>query len=331
MRQFEAIPGLLLPMLQAGISLKTKSGGFTEPVDLGIDSPSEVWIHPLAVEAYLGVPPLQNGRVSDLATTVARGFPRFMRTNSLQLDRDSSADYDILFPIPPSTLSQLEEARAGGNPMFQMTLRIAGVFRHTLQSETTGGVPYIVPFVADKVPVVPHDSTDPYLVVERSRWIESILPHLGFGQWIIYEIPAENFEGSAQVDTYLNNAVRQFSAGEWKLAIAAARDVVETLKRELSAETNPAFGDRYGSAGKKMQAVADSYRQLVSGMLEFEGALKSLFAAGAHPERPEEYVDRPDAEMAVWTALVLRRYVGMRLRSSRTQNTARSGSSTSTT
>lgn len=317
LRQFDAIPDSFAPVLQVGISLKTSTGGFSESTDVGHDGPSQVRVEPLSIEATLSCPPTREGNVPAPSAIVAYGRPRSMRASTLQLDGGWSADYDLLFPLSPSVLSMVEEVRAGGNPEFGVTLRIAGLFRHSFSTGTPGAVPFLVPFVVDDVRVVPHDSTASRLEIEKSRWIERILPGLGVGKWMLYEIPVEYFEGSAQVDTYLNNAVRQFVAGEWKLAMAAARDVVESLERELSAEANPAFGDRYGSPGKKTREVAESYRDLVEAMLAYQAALKSLLAAGSHPERPEELVERPEAEMAVWTALALRRYVGMRLRQSR--------------
>lgn len=320
-RQFEAAADSFTPVLRAGISLRAKSGGTGESVDLGHEGPSEVRVEVLTVDAYLGLNPEGPGRMP-ATPPIARGFPQTMRTSTLQLNADWSAQYDLLFPLNPSTVSQIEENRAGGDAVFGITLRIAGVFRHIFPNPTPGGIPFLVPFVANEVHVFPHDSDGHRLEVGKSRWVERILPGLGMGKWMIYEIPVESFEGSAQVDTYLNNAVRQFVAGEWKLSMAAARDVVETLERELSADANPAFGDRFGSAEEKTRAVAGAYRDLVAAMLSYQSALKSLLAAGSHPERPEEFVDRPDAEMAVWTAMVLRRYVAMRLRQVRTPETS---------
>ena len=318
LRQFDSVEDSWTPILSVGISLKTSTGGFSESVDVGHDGPSDVRVEPLSIDAYLSYPPTAQGNVPSAGTVLAHGTPRSMRASTLQLDSGQPAQYDLLFPLNPSVLSQLEEVRGGNSPTFGVTLRIAGVFRHTFpQGGTPGGLPFLVPFVVDDVRVVPHDSQDPKLEVEKSRRIERILPGLGVGKWMIYEIPVENFEGSAQVDTYLKNAVNQFVAGEWKLAMAASRDVVETLERELSAEANSAFGDRFGSAEKKTRAVAESYRDLVEAMLSYQSALKSLLAAGSHPERPEQLVERPEAEMAVWTALALRRYVGMRLRQAR--------------
>ena len=134
---------------------------------------------------------------------------------------------------------------------------------------------------------------------------------------MLYEVPVENFDGAAQVDVYLQNAVKQFLAGEYKLSVAASRDVVETLERELGANANPAFGDRFGSADRKVKKLAEAFGELTQAMLAYQGAVKSLLAAGSHPERPDELVERPDAEMALWVALTLRRYVGMRLRTTR--------------
>lgn len=244
------------------------------------------------------------------------GSARSLRTSNVVLNAEYDVGFELDFAIPPMALNLMEEARAGGEPRFSIAVRYAGLARYDLP-DNASGVPYLSPFVADELWVVSHDSNSHRLTIDRSRWVEKILPGLGFGNWMVYEVPVENFEGSAQVDVYLHNAVKQFLSGEYKLSIAASRDVVETLERELGGNANPAFGDRFGSADKKMRKVADAYGQLTEAMLGFQSALKSLLAAGAHPERPDEYVERPDAEMALWVALSLRRYVGMRLRTTR--------------
>lgn len=303
-----AQPSSFAPMLSLSIDLKVSRGGSGEVVSVTIpDSASGVQVIPLSIEAHLFWDPVVQ-TPTDWSKHLAVGFPASMKTSTLHLDQGCPASYQFLFPLSPSLLSQLEEGRAGGNVSFAVSLRIAGeVILPNIR----------VPIVADRVVVLRSGVQQAVHEIERSKWIDTILPELGTGKWIVYEVPVENFDGVAQVDTYLQNAYKQYLAHEWKLCMAASRDVVESLERELSAAANPAYRDRFGSADKKMRLLVDSYGDLVEAMLSFQSASKSLLAAGAHPERPEELVERPDAELALWIALSLRRYAGLRLRTSK--------------
>lgn len=312
----EGVADAPTPILRASISLKAGLGGMGDQIPTGYDGTSKILVVPISIEAALYWAPEGPGRVR-AGGLIARGAPASLRSSNIEIEANWAAQYEIDFPLTPGMLSLIEELRSGGPPTFGITLRIGGVLQILAESPKPGAPPPVVPFVADRVWVTPMTTTDHELPIERSRWVEKILPQLGFGSWLVYEVPLENFDGVAQVDTYLANALKQFASGEWKLSMAASRDVVETLERELEANANPAFGDRYGSAEKKIRAVTDAYRDLVEAMLSYQASVKSLLAAGSHPERPEELVDRPDAEMALWVALSLRRYVGMRLRATR--------------
>lgn len=317
LRNFEPRVGGPIPVLTANVSVQVNGsgGGFGE-VRIANPAAKRVVFEILHVEsalAWVTDPRMSGGLLPSLSTGRLRTF----RTTTLELNANYWVHLEFDFPIPPIVLSEIEEFRSGGDPKFLIDVRFAGLARYEFDQPTPGGVPFLSPFVAEDLRVVAHDSGSAILEIEKGRWIERVLPGLGFGRWMIYEVPAENFEGSAQVDVYLNNAVKQFLAGEYKLSIAASRDVVETLERELGANANPAFGDRFGSSDKKFRKVTDAFAELTQSMLAYQSALKSLLATGAHPERPDELVERPDAEMALWLALSLRRYVGMRLRSAR--------------
>jgi hypothetical protein len=248
---------------------------------------------------------------------VAKGYARTLRTSNLMLNADYPVEFEFL--LQPTVLEELEDARAGNEPVFGIQVSLGGIARYEFGrgDYPPGKLPYVVPFSTEDLEVVSHDERSHAQTIERSKWVEKLLPGLGFGNWMIYEVPVENFEGSAQVDVYLRNAVKQFLTGEYKLSITASRDVVETLERALGANSNLAFGNRFGSADEKARKVTGAYGDLVQAMLVYQGAVKSLLAAGAHPERPDELVERPDAEMALSVALALRRYVGMRLRAAR--------------
>ena len=321
LRNFEPRDGGLIPVLTANVSAQVNgSGGGSGEVRIVNTEANRVIFEILQVEsalAWVSDPTASAGLLPSLAIGRLRTF----RISTLELNANYWVDMELDFPVPPILLSEIEALRTGADPRFAIEVRFAGLARYEFAAPTAGASPFLSPFVADDIKVVTHDTRSQILEIEKGRWIERILPGLGFGRWMIYEVPVENFEGAAQVDVYLNNAIKQFLAGEYKLSIAASRDVVETLERELGANANPAFGDRFGSADKKFRKVTDAFAELTQSMLAYQSAAKSLLAAGAHPERPDELVERPDAEMALWVALSLRRYVGMRLRSTRPPTT----------
>jgi hypothetical protein len=315
---FEAREGAFVPILTAAVAVKVNGSGSGSQLRLLHRDASTVYFDLLHVEARLLWVSDERKTTSSLPL-IAMGGPRSLRTSNLVLNADYSVELELDFMLSPVLLEELEEARAGGEPRFSIEVRLAGMVRYEFQAKDPASTkqPSIWPFVAEDLNVIQHGTRSHVLVIERSRWIEKLLPSLGFGSWMLYEVPVENFEGAAQVDVYLRNAVQQFLAGEYKLSIAASRDVVETLERELGADANPAFGDKFGSAEEKFRKVTDAFTELTQAMGNYQATLKSLLAAGAHPERPDELVERPDAEMALWVALALRRYVGMRLRTTR--------------
>lgn len=317
LKNFEPRAGGLIPILAANVSVQVSaSGGGSGEIRIVNTTAKTVVFDILQVESaleWVSDPRVSVGQLPPLAIGRLRTF----QVSALELNANYWVDLELDFPVPPILLSTLEELRSGADPRFMIEIRFAGLARYEFETPAPGVGPFLSPFVVGDLPVVAHDTGSPILEIEKGRWIERVLPGLGFGRWMLYEVPLENFEGVAQVDVYLSNAMKQFLAGEYKLSIAASRDVVETLERELGANANPAFGDRFGSADKKFRKVTDSFTELTQSMLAYQSATKSLLAAGAHPERPDELIERPDAEMALWVALSLRRYVGMRLRSTR--------------
>jgi hypothetical protein len=318
LKSFDTGNSGFMPVLSAVVQVKVSTSGGGSNTQIERTDAKSVQFVVLQADAWLRWAANSHWTLGKMPL-LAKGYARTLRTSNLMLNADYPVEFEFEFPLQPTVLEELEDARAGNEPVFGIQVRFGGIARY----EFEGGnyppekLPYIVPFSTEDLEVVSHDDRLHALTVERSKWVEKLLPGLGFGNWMIYEVPVENFESSAQVDVYLRNAVKQFLSGEYKLSIAASRDVVETLERELGGNANSAFGDRFGSADKKIRKVTDAFGDLAQAMLAYQAAVKSLLAAGAHPERPEELVERPDAEMALSVALALRRYVGMRLRTTR--------------
>lgn len=301
-----------VPMLDVLVEIEAHSWGGGESVRTVYEKGDEVALTPLFIDAFLGWNPAPDAAGENWPQYVARGFARSTRTNPLRVDAEPPTQIELMFPIPLATLSQMEETREE-KPRIGVWVRLAGVVQRKPAGQSSAHP--VEPFQIT-IPIWRSDARGQPLEIERSKWVDEVLPGLGVGSWTVFEIPTAAFDGSAQVDEYVRNAVTQFHHHEWKLCVAACRDVVEALEPELRAQVNTAFGGRGGSASKKARALSVSYADLMEAMQTFQAASKSLLAAGAHPERPDQLIERPDAEFALWIAIALRRYVGMRLRGS---------------
>jgi hypothetical protein len=236
LKSFQARGAGLIPVLTAVIEVNASSSGGSESVQIVNRGAKTVFFNLLHLDSTLYWASAESrGKIPSALPFLAVGRARSLRMPTLELDARYSVELELDFPLSPSVLSEIEELRAGGEPSFVVLVRLSGLARYEIPPETAppGNTPYLIPFVAEDLQVTHHETRSHFLAVEKSRWIEKILPDLGFGRWMIYEVPIENFDGAAQVDVYLENAVRQFLAGEYKLSVAASRDVVETLEREL--------------------------------------------------------------------------------------------------
>jgi hypothetical protein len=255
-----------VPVLAARVELKAQSWGGGESVRMQFEKGDDVQLTPFLVDPYLTWNPDPDGAGESWPQFVARGFPKSTRVNPLRVDAEPPAQYELLFPIAPATLSQMEETRAD-KPRIGIVLRLSGVVIRKFAGAgggSTGPEPFQI-----TVPVWRSDARGQPPEIERSKWVDEILPGLGVGSWVVYEIPTVAFEGAAQVDEYVRNAVTQFNHHEWKLCVAACRDVVEALEPEVTAQVNTAFGGRGGSAPKKSRALMDGYANLLEAMQSF--------------------------------------------------------------
>ena len=238
-------------------------------------------------------------------------------------------------PLSPSTISRLEGMRDGRKPRFSLELRVAGYYEQAVstynppkvEAEDRGHpVPmealakYVrnekvaVPFRIDRLfPQTSRGETQT-IEVEKSKWVEEILPALGFGAWKVYELPVSEEAALGKVDEYVDQAARHFNAGDWKDSMGRSRDAVQALEPYLKKHANEAYSDRKGDADAKVAALVASFSGLASSMLDFQAKLFSLLSAGSHPLPPGTTVERPDAEFGLSVAMACRRYVGARMR-----------------
>jgi len=309
--------GETTPMLRVEIDLSAGSGGSgTDAVEnLSVPVAKGDLVRIQGIQGFMFITSEMD---PPWATLVATGFVENTRIGDLTVDATSPIRYALLFPLTPTLVYEIEGHRGGGNPQLAFAIRLDGEYQQKIQ--LSAQVPFNVwlPFVANRIVVYSSKGRGLPPEIPESKWVNEILPALGAGEWLLYEIPLENFEGSALADEYLRNAWNQFRTGDWKLCVAACRDVVESLKPELVAATNPVFSDTRATAPTKMRNLTGAFGDLIEALSEYQRSVQSLLAAGAHPEKPDQVIDRADAELALHLALSLRQYIGLRLKATKT-------------
>ena len=256
--------------------------------------------------------------------------PAMMPVNLREPDMPSAVT-TLAFPLTTSAVARIENLRAGRKAKFRVHMRLAGYSTGIVDVMAPPEGPegpvtkaaltkamrkesLVMPFYIDRLyaTVGPQGISD--LEVQKSQWVEEILPGLGFGAWKVYEIPASDIPALEKVDDYVENAAKHFNAGDWKDSMARSRDAVQALEPYLRKYANEAYSDKKGSADEKTAALVASFSGLASSMLDFQSKVFSVLSAGSHPLPAGTTVERPDAEFGLTVAMACRRYVGQRMR-----------------
>jgi hypothetical protein len=243
--------------------------------------------------------------------------------------------YAFVFPLSQTTVSRIEDLRNGRKARFRVFFQVAGYYDATISTfappaglEERDSVPGKVLYssVAKERVTFPFDVgrlllTEPRtgnlqdIEVEKSRWVEEILPGLGYGDWTVYELPIPPKEETnlGKADQHIDEAVVQFNHGNWRGSMGRSRDAIEALKPYLKERAGEAYSDQRGAAGEKFEKLIASFSNLTKSMYDFQSKLFSLLSAGTHPEPIGASVERTDAEFGLAVAMACRRYVGVRL------------------
>jgi len=302
---FEPQPLAVTPTLGVTVELEFNEDAHGAPI--GRDSPEQEGLKLIVfgLEAAL-----HYGRMDQ---NISKGFlslgtvvpPFGVREVS---ETDHMGQVTVIFPLTNQLVRRIEDLRAGTDAQFRVGIRLSGLLTHPNWQNV------LVPIVLDRLEVQrTKRDTSPTLTVSKSDWAERMLPSLQYGKWQIYELPLGEAESATDADHYIAEAFAQFSIGNYKRAISASRDAVEAMRERIAKSVSPTFGDARFTAEEKGRRATDAWSQLIQGMLEFEGALTSLMAVGAHPRPAELTVTRYDAELALSFAASWRRYLGARL------------------
>ena len=157
--------------------------------------------------------------------------------------------------------------------------------------------------------------TQQQFVVPKSRWIEDILPGLGWGVSRIVEIPMLRTGVKMQeADDLLEESERKFSLGDWAGSLTAARKTVEALEPVVKESINAAHTWKDRTAADKAADLVAKHKSWAEATMQYQGAVRSILNAGAHKPVPGATLERADAELGLMLALGLRRYVGLRVK-----------------
>jgi len=171
-----------------------------------------------------------------------------------------------------------------------------------------------VPFHIDRLIPATVRGQIQLIEIDKSKWVEEILPGLGFGAWKIYEIPVSEAADLGKVNEYIDQAAKHLNAGDWKDSLARSRDAVQALEPFLKKYANNAYADKgHGTADEKMARLVTSFSGLASSMLDFQSKVFGLLSAGSHPLPAGTTIERPDAEFGLTVAMACLRYVGTRM------------------
>jgi len=232
---------------------------------------------------------------------LGEGIPFNWNPVTLPLE-GSYARVALLFPLAAEQISLIEDLRKGGKVRLKATVRILGA---------TDTPPAIVPVQEMEV----RQGSSQFIDIEKSKWVEDILPRLGWGSWRTIEIPFSGaLDGLTKIDEVLSEAQKQYGLGNWADCLTACRKAVEELQPYAKEFVNLVHSDdKGGPAPEKIEELVQEFQNLSKSMMEFQAGVRKMLAAGAHKLPPGMTFDRADAELGLLLTVALRRYVGLRM------------------
>src|SRR3990170_409473 len=242
----------------------------------------------------------------------------------------------LWFPLSPSTIARIEELRHGSKARFYLETRVSGFYRepltafnpprvnkaergHPVAIEELAGyaVPResIVPFHVSRLIMQTSRGSEQWVEIEKSQWVEEILPRLGHGTWRIVEVPLANLqEDLGGVEPLLIEAERKFGLGDWAASLTASRRAVEAMKPHFERFISPVHTQAKGPpAAAKAGDLNDAFEEWAKSTMGLSEKTRALLHAGAHALPDGATLERADAELGLMFAAALRRYIGLRM------------------
>lgn len=185
---------------------------------------------------------------------------------------------------------------------------------YSMLSESLRADQAAIPFHVNRLHLSDSRGQTQEIVIPKSRWVEDVLPGLGWSASKIVEIPLLGLGTELrEADELLGDAENRFYLGDWAGSLTATRRTVEALEPIIKENMNPAHTWKETSAADKASDLVDRHIAWAKATLEYQSAVRAILHAGAHKPIPGATLERADAELGLMLALGLRRYVGLRM------------------
>ncbi len=283
------------PALQLSLDLTVAKMSASGAVSVGVpDTATRLDVYDVRAQLYF-IHPDGSHRF------LVEGAPIYWNPIFLSLE-GSSTRIALVFPIRNEQLIHVEDMRKGGKVRMKATLRILGA---------TDNPPGMIAVPEMEI----RQGSSQFIEVEKSKWVEDVLPRMGWGSWRLIEIPFSATQDElGKIDDLLGEAHKQYGMGNWADCLTVCRKAVEELQPHVKEFVNPAHSDdRGGPAPKKIEELGEEFKNLSTSMLEFQAGVRKMLAAGAHKLPLGTTLERADAEFGILLTIALRRYVGLRM------------------
>lgn len=322
-------PKALVPTLdmQIELILSKRSGGETLNVP---DDTNAIIVHSIQGFLFWSTP----GDDDWTRGYMGVGFPGpLYYPEGLREDEKPTQECTVAFPLSHNLVSRIEDLRAGGDARMRAFFRIDGYTTTTLRqfipprghkadepvdysmlSESLRADQAAIPFHVNRLHLSDSRGQTQEIVIPKSRWVEDVLPGLGWSASKIVEIPLLGLGTELrEADELLGDAENRFYLGDWAGSLTATRRTVEALEPIIKENMNPAHTWKETSAADKASDLVDRHIAWAKATLEYQSAVRAILHAGAHKPIPGATLERADAELGLMLALGLRRYVGLRM------------------
>lgn len=232
----------------------------------------------------------------------AGGFPIPLETFPIRriiMKGSTDQHVDLEFRITHSQVEAIEKARASGDVSLTLQVKIGyTVICQGHGAPTVGVLPIRAILDTGVAPVFLN------VKVPQSVWTNTVLPGVGFGQVLLFAMPAFPIAALASLGGAFEAAKRAqalFNSGEYELCVTMCRTAVEPLRNHLK-RIKAELGD--GTAGDWAQKIGDA---TFDWLTIVTGKTYGMGSAAVH-EGSRGRFDRLDAQMILTTTVSLLAY-----------------------
>jgi len=232
----------------------------------------------------------------------AGGFPIPLETFPIRriiMKGSTDQHVDLEFRITHAQVEAIEEARACGDVSLTLQVKIGYTVICQVQGAPTVGVLPIRAILETGVAPVFLN-----VKVPQSVWTNNILPAIGFGQMLLFEMPAYPIAALASLGEAFeaaNRAQALFNSGEYDLCVAMCRTAVQPLRNHLRRIKEKVGDDTPGDWAEKIGNATFEWLTIVTGKTYGMGS------AAVH-EGSRGRFDRLDAQMILTTTVSVLAY-----------------------